>query len=103
MNCIYLLQANNVSFCLHLKEVLFECPARCPFFAEGIPAHYQEALENQYDIDCLYCTRIKVSQQITIDDLMFYCLLRENFHPFCRMCPFALYKADPKQADENNI
>ncbi len=97
MTCINSLHAKNVSFCLKYKEVTFECPTKCPFFTKAKPAHYQSALDKQYDIDCLYCTREKVSQQSTIDSLMFHCTLYDQSQPLCAMCQFALYKAEPKQ------
>ncbi|MHA2246618.1 MAG: hypothetical protein ACXADY_16875 [Candidatus Hodarchaeales archaeon] len=97
MNCIYNLHAKNISFCLKYKEVTFECSERCPFFTKGKPIHYQDALDKQYDIDCLYCTRKKVLQQKNANEVMFYCTLYRNPRPFCSMCQFALYKAEPKQ------
>ena len=97
MNCIYKLHTKNVSFCLKFKEVTFECPTKCPFFTAGEPVQYQDALQKQYDIDCLYCTRREASQLNAIDSLKFYCILNKQFHPFCSMCLFALYKTEPKQ------
>jgi hypothetical protein len=94
MPCIYSLHAKNVCFCLKLKEVTFECPTKCPFFTKGKPTHYQSALDKQYDIDCLYCTRKKGLQQTTSDSLMFYCTLYYQSQPFCAMCQFALYNTE---------
>ncbi len=100
VNCKYLLKAKNISFCLKYKEVITKCPLKCPFFVEGKPGHYQDAIEKQYDIDCLYCTRKKVLQQKNNNEPMFYCSLYENPQPFCSSCPFALYQPDPTQADD---
>ncbi|MHA2247681.1 MAG: hypothetical protein ACXADY_22220 [Candidatus Hodarchaeales archaeon] len=100
MTCIYKLLAKNVSFCLKYKDVIFNCPTKCPFFTAGESGHYQKALQKQYDIDCLYCTRREVSQSNAIDSQKFYCMLNKQFHPFCSMCLFALYNAEPKQADK---
>ncbi|MFX1285494.1 MAG: hypothetical protein ACFFB5_17785 [Promethearchaeota archaeon] len=98
LNCLYLLQAKNVCFCLKLKEITVKCPPCCSFYIAGEPASYQDALEKQYDIDCLYCTRREVSQPNAIETPMFYCRLYFQFQPFCGSCQFALYKADPDQS-----
>ncbi len=102
MTCIYSLHAKNICFCLKYKEVTFECPTKCPFFTKGKPAHFQSALDKQYDIDCLFCTRIKVSRQSTIDSLMFHCTLYNQSQPYCAMCQFALYKTEPEKLDEED-
>ena len=100
INCIYSLQAQDISFCLLLKEVNIKCPAFCPFFVEGESEHYQYTLEKQYDINCLFCTRKKSSQHKFTDELIFYCTLYENPQPFCGMCPFASYLPDLKHTNE---
>ena len=95
MNCMNLLKAKNISFCLKYKEVITKCPLYCPFFVEGKPGHYQDALEKQYDIDCLYCTRKKIQQRNNRKELVFYCTLYKNSEHFCSRCPFALYHTNP--------
>ncbi len=102
MNCMYLLKAKNISFCLKYKEVISKCPLLCPFFVEGKPGHYQDAIEKQFDIDCLYCTRKKVPQQKHNNEPTFYCSLYENSRPFCGRCLLVLYPNDPIQIDERN-
>lgn len=92
INCMYLLKAKNISFCLKYKEVINKCPLFCPFFVKGKPGHYQYAIEKQYDIDCLYCTRKKVLQDKNCNKMKFYCTLYKNSEPFCSRCPFALYQ-----------
>lgn len=92
MNCIYLLQARNwVRFCLKLKEVDTKCPTRCPFFTEGNPSSYQEAVEKELDIECLYCTRQMVSHLNNEKEFLFYCDLYKSSPPLCARCFYARY------------
>ncbi len=91
LNCIYTLQSKNIQSCLKLKEPNVQCPPNCPFFVAGKPVHYQEALEKQLDIDCLYCTRKKNLDQLSKDKWVFFCTLEDNPNPFCSMCLFAKY------------
>ncbi len=100
INCIYSLQANDISFCLKLKEVNIACPVFCPFFVEGESEHYQYALEKQFDVNCLYCTRKKSSLQHNTEELIFYCTLYENRQPFCSRCHFASYSPDLTHTNE---
>jgi hypothetical protein len=95
MNCIYLLRAKNVHFCLRLKEVGTRCPPRCPFFREGIPGSYQGALEREIDIDCLYVTRTSVPRGGLRQKSVFYCSLYKSPRPLCPRCLYAKYKAEP--------
>ena len=97
MNCIYLLRAPNVGFCLKLKEVNTKCPTRCPYFTEGVPGAYQEALENHFDIDCQYCTRRIVPLSNLTATPLFYCTLYKTFHPLCYRCFYAKYLDDPEE------
>ena len=100
INCIYSLRAQDISFCLKLKEVISTCPALCPFFVEGESEYYQYALEKQYDVNCLYCTRKKSSLQNNTEEQIFYCTLYENRQLFCSMCHFASYSPDLKHTNE---
>ena len=95
MNCIYLLRAENICFCLILKEVNSKCPVRCPFFTEGVPGSYQDALERDFDIDCLYCTRKQVPLGNIAEMITFYCTLYKTSYPLCIRCLYAKYKNEP--------
>ncbi|MFX1514774.1 MAG: hypothetical protein ACFFC6_00550 [Promethearchaeota archaeon] len=94
MNCVYLLRAANIGFCLKLKEVNTKCPARCPFFVEGAPGSYQDALERELDIECLYCTRQNLPQFSTEEAPTFYCDLYKSSQPLCARCFYARYKSE---------
>lgn len=96
-NCRFLLLAKHSSFCLKLKEENLDCPPRCPFFVEGRPGDYQDALEKQYDVNCLFCTRRKLSHLTPNDELAFFCDLRKNPQSFCSACLLRLDKVLMKQ------
>ena len=85
--CIYLLQTQKTRFCLKLKEENIDCPPKCPFFVGEEVGCYEDAMQKQYHIECLYCTRKTGVDQNPIRFLMFHCTLF-NSQPFCSMCQF---------------
>ena len=97
VNCMYRLRAKHVNFCLKLKEVSTKCPTRCPFFKEGVPGSYQDALKREIDIDCRYSTRRLIPLRNIGDTPVYYCTLYRSPHPLCTMCFYAKYKAEPKK------
>lgn len=100
LNCIYRLPAKNIDFCLKLKEVSTRCPTRCPFFREGVPGSYKDALEREIDIDCLYSTRRLIPLRNIGGKPVYYCTFYRSPQPLCPMCFYAKYKVEPKKKNK---
>ena len=90
--CVYLANSAEISFCLKLKDFGIECPNLCPFFLKGEKIQLDYLLEKHYDLECLYCTRKKNKLRNNFEEYKIYCVLRKNFDPNCRLCPFTVYK-----------
>ncbi|MFX1285706.1 MAG: hypothetical protein ACFFB5_18845 [Promethearchaeota archaeon] len=61
----------SLFFCLVIKEFLFDCPIRCPYFIQGTPISMEHIYKNSYEFECPHLHLVaKITSQ---DEQWFVC------------------------------
>jgi len=92
-------QANEkkLFFCVVLKEFLYQCPVKCPFFVRGPHISMNTIYQNNFEMECPHFLLMTATS--SKDEKLFICSLFGEA-PCCVFCPL---KARVSKEDTNHV
>ena len=89
LHCLRLLRSkSNVNYCLQYHDWIETCPKLCAYMKRAQAGTVENAVQEHYNIECLYLTRLIEESSGKIS---FYCKLMALNHPHCDACQFTSY------------